>query len=81
MNSLIARTSKDSAKIIETLFSNKSSVGEEIVIMNSGAALYVSGISKTIAEGCILASETISSGRVYAKLKELCNFTQQFTVL
>ena len=80
LDSLTAKTSEDSARTIETLFSNKSSVGEEIVIMNAGAALYVSGLSNTIAEGCILASETISSGRVYAKLKELCNFTQQFTI-
>lgn len=48
-----------------------------IVLMNAGCALYISGKAETIADGIALAAEQIDSGRALEKLQELVRFTNQ----
>ncbi|MEI8042386.1 MAG: anthranilate phosphoribosyltransferase [Verrucomicrobiota bacterium] len=43
----------------------------DAVLLNAGAALFVAGRTRSIAEGWDLAAETIDSGRAAAKLAEL----------
>jgi len=45
------------------------------VLLNAGAAIYVSGKANTIKEGIKLAAEAIDSGAAYKKLEELVKFT------
>ncbi len=49
----------------------------DIVALNAGAALYVSGISASIADGIALARSTISSGAALAKMEEFVGITRQ----
>ena len=49
LNSLVSKNADHSSKIITDLFCNKSVLGEEIVTMNAGAALYISGIADSIS--------------------------------
>lgn len=49
----------------------------DIVLLNSGAALYVSGKAESIAEGVKLAQQTIDSGKALEKLNELIEFTNR----
>ena len=71
LNSLVSKNADHSSKIIKDLFCNKSVLGEEIVTMNAGAALYVSGIADSISAGISLAKDTVRSGKAILKVKEL----------
>lgn len=48
-----------------------------IVLMNAGCALYVSGKAATIADGIRLAEQQIDSGKALEKLHELVEFTNR----
>ena len=65
------------AKIYEAL-DNKSGAARDIVILNSGTALYASGVVDSISQGVAKATETIASGAARAKLEEFAKFTRQF---
>ena len=71
LNSLVSKNADHSSQIITDLFCNKSFLGEEIVTMNAGAALYVSGIADSISAGISLAKDTVRSGKAILKVKEL----------
>ncbi len=43
----------------------------DAVLLNAGAALFVAGMSKSFAEGWLLAAEILNSGQAAAKLVEL----------
>jgi anthranilate phosphoribosyltransferase len=60
------------AEIIRRLFRGEErGPKRDAVLLNSAAALFVAGQSKSLAEGWDLAGQTIDSGRANAKLEEL----------
>lgn len=48
----------------------------DIVCLNSGAALYVAGVAETIADGIVLARETVASGAAGTRLDRFVVATQ-----
>lgn len=50
----------------------------EMIALNAGAAIYVSGIADTLAEGIKRAHDTIYTGLALEKLTELVSFTSVF---
>src|SRR5208282_4701045 len=50
---------------------NERGPKREAVLLNAGAALFVAGKTKSLAEGWELAAATIDSGKADAKLSEL----------
>ena len=65
------------AKIYEAL-DNKAGTARDIVILNSGTALYASGVVDSISQGVAKATESIASGAARVKLEEFAKFTRQF---
>ncbi|WP_078380181.1 anthranilate phosphoribosyltransferase [Sutcliffiella halmapala] len=64
--------SLQSAQLIKRIFQNKATdSAKHIVALNAGAALYVAGISKSLAEGVELATELIETRKAYNLLLEL----------
>jgi anthranilate phosphoribosyltransferase len=48
----------------------------DVVALNAGAAIYVSGVASSLAEGVNMAEDVIASGLAGEKLKELAEFSQ-----
>ncbi|GLI55952.1 anthranilate phosphoribosyltransferase [Propionigenium maris DSM 9537] len=62
---------KENAKLIkEVLAGRDTGAKRDALIINSAAALYLTGRAETLIEGVVLARETIASGRAYSKLQE-----------
>jgi len=67
-----------SAQVISTVFNGSAPVSQRnMVIANAAAALLAAGRSPTLRDGVKLATETIDSGAVAAKLAELVDWTRK----
>lgn len=47
----------------------------QIIAMNAGAAIYVSGLAGSLSNGVRMAEDAIASGLAYEKIKELAEFS------
>ena len=68
----------ESIQRIREALDNQPGPARDIVILNSGTALYASGVASSIADGVARAREAIASGQARAKLEQFARFTQQF---
>jgi len=50
----------------------------DIIALNAGAAIYVSGVADSLAEGIAVAQDTIASGLAKVKIAELAEFCRCF---
>lgn len=67
------------ALIKDALGKRKTAEGDkaaDIIALNAGAAIYVSGVADSLAEGIELAKDAIGSGLAGGKLQELIAFTE-----
>ena len=64
------------ARVLEAL-ENRPGVAREIVALNSGAALYVAGVSRSIADGIVRAREVMGNGAARRKLDEFVAATRK----
>jgi anthranilate phosphoribosyltransferase len=62
---------QESAVIVRAILDGKKGPPRDVVLLNSGAALYVSGSAETIAGGIKLAADSIDSGKARRKLAQL----------
>lgn len=63
------------AKIAEELLSGKKSPKRDIVLLNAGAAIYITGLADTLAEGIKRCEKAIDSGSALKKLEKLKKLT------
>jgi anthranilate phosphoribosyltransferase len=64
-----------SAIIVRGVLDGKKGPARDVVLLNSGAALYVSGSAATIDDGIRLAAESIDSTKARQKLEQLVAMT------
>jgi anthranilate phosphoribosyltransferase len=64
-----------SAAIVTGVLDGKKNAARDVVLLNSGAALYVSGKAATTQDGIGLAAESIDSGNARQKLSQLVEMT------
>jgi anthranilate phosphoribosyltransferase len=67
----------ESKAMVEEALANVDGTPREIVVFNSGAALYTAGIAGSIAEGIERARESIASGSAKKKLDAFVETTQK----
>ena len=75
---LKVKNSQQSLELIKRVYRNEPEEGKNMVLINSGAAIYLSGMVDSLADGVHLARDVIASGEAMVKFREFCEFTQQF---
>ena len=79
-NALLRVSDADEAcNMLLGVLDNLPGAPRDIVQLNAGAAIYVAGLSTTLAEGIARADEFIASGAARAMLDKLVQFSQQFS--
>jgi anthranilate phosphoribosyltransferase len=64
---------KENSEIILSVLKGEKGAPRDIVIINSGAALYVAKLADSLEEGIKKAIELVDSGAAFKKYKELAN--------
>ncbi|HUO85635.1 MAG TPA: anthranilate phosphoribosyltransferase, partial [Thermoanaerobaculia bacterium] len=67
----------ENAAIARRVLDGEEGAYREVVVANSGAALYVSGVAASIREGVDLAREALSSGRAAVTLDRLVEISNR----
>ena len=66
---------EQSATIVRNVLEGKKGPTRDVVLLNSGAALYVGRAAASIEDGMGLAAESIDSGKARQKLEQLAQMT------
>jgi anthranilate phosphoribosyltransferase len=61
----------ESLAMIKSVFNNETGPAQDIVCLNAGAAIYVSGLAQTHQQGVEMAQQAIRTGRAYEVLNNL----------
>ncbi|MCZ6829091.1 MAG: anthranilate phosphoribosyltransferase [Gammaproteobacteria bacterium] len=77
LDGLSVRTAEESLAMIKTaLAGGYTGKAAQMVALNAGAAIYVSGVATTLAEGVQVAEDAIACGAALQKIHELVEFSQ-----
>ena len=68
LDSIQAENAEQSLALIHEAFSGKQGVARDIIVLNAGAAIYVSGLVNSLEEGITKANQTLSDGSAQDKL-------------
>ena len=80
LSGLSVTDSKASAKLIRAALGGSddpaADKARDIIALNAGATIYVSGVASTLADGVAMAQDLLASGQAAEKLKSFVDFTQ-----
>ena len=77
LESIRAKDSEDSLSIIQSVFENQSGPAKDIVCLNAGAAIYVSGLTDSLSAGIEKAGAVIADGSAKEKLATLIDYSNK----
>jgi len=75
LSSIKVSNAQESKEIILALLSGKTGPARDIVLLNAGAAIYVAGITTTLADGIKAAANMLDGGQAMQKLQALITAT------
>jgi anthranilate phosphoribosyltransferase len=78
ISELAVASAEESLAVIKKVLNNEAGPAKDIVKFNSGAAIYVAGLTDSLEAGIEKAEEVIASGAAKAKLEELINISNSF---
>ncbi len=78
IDDIIVNSAEESLAMVTDVLSDKPGAARDIVLLNSGAAIYCAGLSNSLEEGVDLARQAISSKAAKQKLAQLIKLTQSF---
>ena len=73
---LRVETPEESVAMLRGVLDGQLGAARDIVLLNSGAALYAANVSGSIGDGIALARKALDSGAAKAKLAQFIAFTQ-----
>ena len=76
LDGLTVTSSSQSAALVRAALSGENHKAATLVTLNAGAAIYVSGVAATMADGIQMADDAIASGAALQKITELVQFTE-----
>jgi len=79
LDSLMVSSASESLSIIKQGLLNKNYAASSMIAMNSGAALYASGVAGSLREGVSVAKNCVESGEGLKKLDELVFFSKSLS--
>lgn len=71
-------SAQESLNIIRAAFANADGAARDIICLNAGASIYVSGVTDSYQDGVALARKVIANGSASAKLNAFIEKTQSF---
>jgi anthranilate phosphoribosyltransferase len=74
---LRVETTERSVAMLRAVLDNQPGPARDIVMFNSGVALYAANMADTLAEGIAYACKVIESGAAKAKLEEFVRYNQK----
>ena len=78
VESLAVSNAKESLALIRRVFDDEKGPARDIVQLNAGAAIYVSGVADSLESGVRIAGEVIVSGAAKEKLAQLIEVSNGF---
>ena len=75
---LAVSNAKESLALIRRVFDDEKGPARDIVQLNAGAAIYVSGVADSLETGIRIAGEAIASGAAKEKLAQLIEVSTGF---
>ena len=72
---IVADSAASSLALVRQSLTDDSSAAADIVALNAGAAIYVSGVANSLSNGVAMAQDAISSGQAKERLAELVRIT------
>ena len=75
---LMVDGAEQSLEKINAVFDNQDGGCKNIIVLNSGAALYIAGLAESLGSGIELAKKTIETGLAKDKFAEYTAFTQNY---
>ena len=77
LSELVGGSARDNAAITRQILSGKATTAQiNAVAVNAGSAIYVAGITSTIAAGVARAQEIMTSGQALALVEQLAHVSQ-----
>lgn len=79
LDALRVGSAEQSLALVREVLAGTPGIASDMVALNAGSALYVSGHAYDIASGVAMAKETLASGAAGRRLTELAELTQSMT--
>ena len=76
LSDIVVGDSTESAALIEWVLKGETGAARDIVLLNAGAGIYVSGLAESLAAGIELAGQSIDSGKALAAKQAYVSATQ-----
>ncbi len=77
ISELVVDNSSASLATIQRVLRGEAGAPRDIVLLNAGAGVYVSGLANSLAEGVVAAAKSIDSGRALEAMQAYINATQE----